>query len=86
MRSIKASFLQVKEKYPEYSDFICLSVAVEGRKFTKDKIGRAFNRLVPKNDYFDSKNRLLNHLVNMSNCCSRKSIFLTNLDSKALKT
>lgn len=85
MRSIKATFLKVKEKYPYYSDFINFSIAIEGREFTKDRISRSFNRLVNKNDYFDSKNRLLNHLVYLSNCCLRKSDNLPNFKSKALK-
>lgn len=86
MRSIKASFLEVREKYPNYSDFVCLSIAVEGRKFTKDRMGRSFSRLVDKNDYFDSKNSLLNHLVNRSNCCLKQPTKLANSNSKALKT
>lgn len=86
MRSIKASFLEVREKYPNYSDFVCLSTAVEGRDFNKETISKAFNRLVPKNDYFDSKIRLLNHLVNISKKSLRTRIYKTNLNSKALKT
>lgn len=71
MRSIKASFLEVTDKNPDLSSFICFSKAIQGRKFTKRRISRSFNSLVKKDDYFDSKIELINHLVELSNFVRR---------------
>jgi len=85
MRSIRASFLQQVEKNPDYSSFVCFGKAIEGRKFSKDTICRGFNKLVDKNDYFNNKNLLLNHLVRLSDSLSRRTTLEKNINSKALK-
>ena len=85
MRSIKASFLEVKEDNPFWSDFICLSTAIGGRNFSKDRIRIAFSKLVDKNDYFNSRNKLLNHLVNLSQNPTRHHYKFRNLKPVAFK-
>ena len=56
----------IKEENPCWSGYTCFYEAVRNRKFTKDRIARAFNRLVPKDDYFDSKTTIIRHLSNAS--------------------
>jgi len=81
MKSIRASFLKVTESNPDLSSFICFSIAIEGKNFSKESISKSFNRLVKKDDYFDSKIRLLNHLVELSQNHSRTPIHKPNFKS-----
>jgi len=68
MRSIKARVRQTQNKYPLLGNYICLSRAIKGQKFTQSSITREFTKLVPKNDYAKSERRtLIKYLVKVSN-------------------
>lgn len=63
MKSIRALFEKVKTQNPYWSDFICFAEAITNKGFGKDRIGRAFNRFVPKDDCPDSRKTILKSLV-----------------------
>lgn len=86
MRSIRASFLEVRNNSPYWSDFICLASAIQDRDFSRERIRISFNKLVDKNDYYiKSKRRLITHLVNLSKSSPRHRCTETDFKSKALK-
>jgi len=51
MRSIEKRFMRYAKKNPSLGLYFCLKEAVTGRKFSSVSLSRAFNRLVPKEDY-----------------------------------
>lgn len=86
MRSIRASFLEVRNNSPYWSDFICLASAIQDRDFSRERIRISFNKLVDKNDYhIKSKRRLITHLVNLSKNSLRHCSTEVDFKSKALK-
>lgn len=52
MKSIERRFKEVEET-PGWSTLTCFIVAVDGQGFSKDRIGRWFNKLVDPEDYHD---------------------------------
>lgn len=68
MRSIFARVNRIKEKAPNFGDYLVLTQAIQGQGFSRDIISRHFNKLIPKNDY-DPKDKksLINQLVQISN-------------------
>jgi predicted RNA-binding protein YlxR (DUF448 family) len=67
MRSLKRIFNKIKERNPLWSDYICFSEAVRGKKFSRKTIARHFNSLVDKGDYAKSeKKEILRFLVELS--------------------
>lgn len=71
MRSIQALFEKVRTQNPEWSDFICFAEAITNKGFSRDRIGRAFNKFVPKNDCPDSRKTIMNFLVGLSSKVKR---------------
>jgi hypothetical protein len=55
MKSIQRRFESIRAKNPNYTAYLCLANAVIGHNFSRDRIRRAFNRLVPESDYGDGE-------------------------------
>lgn len=67
MKSIHRNFEQVVYKYPDYSSFVCFEIAIEKKGFSKDRIKRAFSKLVSKEDYIGvRKSEIHKNLFRMS--------------------
>lgn len=56
MKSIKRRFLKIQKENPNLGDYIVFARAIAGGNFTRARIARAFNELVPKDDY-DQKDK-----------------------------
>jgi len=54
MKSIGRRFLAIQAKRPEWSSLINFNAAVTGQRLSRDRIGRAFKRLVDADDYVKS--------------------------------
>lgn len=68
MRSLKARFENLKEKNPNWGSYITLAHSVKFQNFGRDKIGRWFYKLMPKEEYQRNEARgLISHLTNLSN-------------------
>ncbi|MEI6552997.1 MAG: hypothetical protein WCO09_00340 [bacterium] len=67
MKSIERRFKKVAEQNPNLGDYIVFAKAIAGQGFTKDRLARAFNKLVPKDDYAPGdKKELLAHLYDLN--------------------
>lgn len=66
MRSIKALFEKVRGQNPDWSDYLCFAECITKKGFSRDRIGRAFNKFVPKNDCPDSRKTVLKFLVGLT--------------------
>lgn len=66
MKSIKVLFERVREQNPYWSDYVCFAEAVTNKGFNKVTLGRAFNKLVPKDDCPDSQVKIFRHLVGLT--------------------
>ena len=44
-------FLQITDKYPNASSFICFEKLIKDRKLTKTEVLKYFNKFVEKDDY-----------------------------------
>lgn len=51
MRSLKRIFEKIKRENPYLSDYICFSLAISGKNFSKKTISRYLNKLVDNNNY-----------------------------------
>lgn len=68
MRSIQRRFNKISTRSPELGSYICLARAIINHKFSRQMIGRWFQKLVDKDDYSkNEKKGLLSHLENLSN-------------------
>lgn len=69
MRSIKHRFDALEQKQPNHGSYINFSMAVSGQKYHPERLRRAFNKLVDKEDYSpDEKRALLQWLYEHSKC------------------
>ncbi len=67
MRSLKRVFEKIKREHPFWSDYICFSMSISRRGFSKKIISRYFNKLVDKGDYSgQEKKDVLNWLFLLS--------------------
>ncbi len=69
MKSIERRFKKIASKKGNefLGDFIILGRAVEAQGFSRDRVARAFNKLVPKDDYDPKdKKELLAHLFGLN--------------------
>jgi predicted RNA-binding protein YlxR (DUF448 family) len=67
MRSFKRVFNKIKNKNPDWSNYICFAETIRRRKFSKQTIVRYFNRLVDTDDYQNKdKKSLLQQLLKLS--------------------
>jgi len=68
MRSIKARFKKEEKKYPFHGAYIHLIKAVRNQKFSRKRISKSFNELMPKEEYNkNEKKELVDFLDNASN-------------------
>lgn len=67
MKSIQRVFNKIRKENPHWSDYICFTETIMGRKFSRQIITRHFNKLVDKDDY-DKKDKksLLEQLFKLS--------------------
>ncbi len=67
MRSIKRRFEYIQRKNPFWSSFTCFANTVRGKKFSRDRIRRYFNKLVDKEEYAkDEKGQILKYLYDLT--------------------
>lgn len=67
MRSIQRRFNHFQNQNNNLSSFSNFTKAVRGQHFSKDIIGRWFNKLVEKDDFVKADKRtLIKHLVSLS--------------------
>lgn len=59
MRNIKARFKKEEAKYPFHGSFIHLVKAVRGQCFSRQSLLKAFNNLIPKEEYNRSEKKEL---------------------------
>lgn len=86
MRSIKARFNKIQNKYPSLGACIILAQAVRGQRFTQSSIAREFSKLIPK-DEFDKKERtaVLKFLVEVTNTPEDDKIMKKNATGKEVE-
>lgn len=51
MRSVNRRFKDITQKNQSLSSFICFTSAIKGQGFSRDRLRRAFYKLVDKDDY-----------------------------------
>ncbi len=67
MRSIERRFKYVQRKNPYWSSFTCFANTVRGKKYSKDRIKRYFNKLVDKEEYAkDEKKQIMKYLFDIN--------------------
>jgi len=67
MRAVERVFNKIRKANPYWSDYICFTETVMGRKFSRQSITRHFNKLVDKSDYDrKDKKELLRQLFELS--------------------
>lgn len=59
MRSIEARFKQQEKKTPDSGAYINLGRAIRSQRFLREPIQKAFNKLVPKDDYTSAEKKEL---------------------------
>lgn len=57
MNDLKKRFREFREEHPALGDVIIISMAVDGMKYPKTVIQRAFNELVSKEEYEQDEKR-----------------------------
>jgi deoxyhypusine synthase len=85
MRSIRALYEKVREENPVYSDYVCFSMAIEKKGLKKEAIYRAFNKLVPKDDYINGKREILSYLTRHSQKNPEDYLFESKLSISGVK-
>lgn len=72
MKSINRNFKNIREKHPEWGSYIVLAETVRGSNFSKDRLARAFNVLVDKEEYLkEEKKELLVYLYELNKPLNR---------------
>jgi hypothetical protein len=67
MRSLKRIFNKIRSENPYWSNYICFTEAMRGRRFSRKTIIRNFNSLVDKEDYARSeKKEIIDFLMGLS--------------------
>lgn len=67
MKSLERRFINIAEKNPLWSSYICFAEAVKEQNFSRDILHRWFQKLVDKNDYTrGEKKAILDHLENLT--------------------
>ena len=75
MKSIERTFKKIERTNPDWSSFICFAEAVQHTDLCEDRVGRWFNKLVWKTDYFnEDKRTLLRFLRQLKKCSKRTEI------------
>lgn len=68
MNDLKKRFRYFREEHPALGDVIIMSMAVDGMKYPKTTIQRAFNDMVSKEEYeVDEKREIVLCLITYTN-------------------
>lgn len=59
MKSIARKFMEIREKRPFWSSFVCFTYCVIGKKISRPMLAKYFNKLVEKDDYLRSERKWL---------------------------
>jgi len=67
MRSITANYRKVESRNPNLGAYPCLVRVVRGKEFSRKSLVKAFNELMPENEYArNEKKELIDYLENQS--------------------
>lgn len=67
MKSIKSNFEKISKNNPHLGSYCVLSKAVDGKKFSRQAIRRAYNKFIPKDEYLKSESKYhFDHLCSVS--------------------
>lgn len=68
MKSIKSNYEKIQKENPNLGTYPCLVKAVKGKNFSRKSLVKAFNQLMPRDDYkMKEKTGLIKHLQTMTN-------------------
>ena len=68
MRSIQSSYEKNQKCNPYLGSYPCLATAVKERGFSRKSLVKAFNELMPKEEYAESEKKvLIDHLEYLTN-------------------
>lgn len=68
MRSIKARYVKIQNRNPNLGTHPCLCKAVRHRRFSRKSLLKAFNELMPKEEYAEEeKKELIDYLEYVTN-------------------
>mgnify|MGYP001568903772 CR=1 FL=1 len=59
MRSIKRSYLKAQNRNPNIGTYVCLASVVKHRKFSRKALVKAFNELMPEEEYSNDETKEL---------------------------
>ncbi len=86
MKSIERRFNNVAKANPFLGDYIVLAQAIAGQGFSQDRLARAFNKLVPTDDYdLKDKKVLMEHLYLLNGFPKRQKTGLNRTKNKGLE-
>ena len=75
MLSIKSNFEKAQVRNPNLGAFPCLAKVVRNRKFSRKNLVKAFNELVPKDDYAkEERKELVDYLEYLTNLAEEGEI------------
>jgi hypothetical protein len=86
MKSIERRFRKEEKDNPNLGDYIVFAKAIAGQGFSQDRLARAFNKLVPTDDY-DTKDKkaLMEHLNLLNGFPKRQKTGLNRTKNKGLE-
>lgn len=66
MTKIEQAFKNQLREQPDLSTLIAFNMAIMGKKYSRSEVGKAFNKLVDKDDYKgNNKERILQHTLSL---------------------
>lgn len=75
MRSIEANYRKVQTRNPNLGVYPCLVQSVKGKKFSRKSLVKAFNDLMPKEEYCKKEAKgLIDYLENITNIAEEGEI------------
>lgn len=68
MRSIEANYRKVQDRNPNWGTYLCLAPVVKHRKFSRKSLVKAFNELMPEEEYAKEEAKdLIDYLESLTN-------------------
>lgn len=68
MISIKSNYKNIQNNNPYCGGYICLASAVKSKNFSRKSLVKAFNEIVPKDEYLKAESKgLIDHLYMLTN-------------------
>lgn len=68
MLSIKSNYKKIQVRNPNLGAYPCIVKTVKGRKFSRKSLVKAFNELMPKDEYLKSEQKgLIDYLEDITN-------------------